>query len=299
MSKELILITGGNGMFAKELCKVLKMSYEVRFLSRKANKPNHYRWDISSGFIDERAFDGVQHIVHLAGASIGEKRWTKSRKQEILDSRVQSAEILLNALKKHRIRLKTFISASAVGYYGTKTTENIYTENSPKGNDFLSDVCQQWEAVADRFNILSDRVLKLRLGVIISKNGGILSKMLPITKIGLGAVLGNGKQYIPWIDIADLVNVTQFLLEEKNASGVFNIVAPEHIRNKNFTHSLATVVGRKIIFPPLPKYLIQCLFGEASVLLLQGSRIRAERLEKLGYDFQFKTLLASLKHNLS
>lgn len=295
MSQEVVLITGGSGMYAQALAEALTPTYQVRFLSRKADKPNHFLWDIDKGYIANNALIGVQHIVHLVGASIGEKRWTKSRKQEILDSRITSAKLLFQSVKQHNIKLKTFVSASAVGYYGSVTSQNIYTENSTLGNDFLSDVCQQWEQAADAFTEVSDRVLKLRLGVILSNRGGILATLLPIFNKGLAQVIGNGKQWIPWIDLDDLVRVTLFLMHHNLTSGIYNVVAPEHITNKKFTHTLAKIVGKRVVLPALPAIILKIILGEASVLMLEGSRVEAQRLEELGFEFQCKTLEQSLR----
>jgi len=209
--KQVVLITGANGMLAKQLAKQLESDYSIRFLTRKKTRSNEYLWDLNNNYIDTNALIGVHCIIHLAGASVTTKRWTKKRKQTIISSRVESANLILKELKKHQISIEAFISASATGYYGTTTTDTIFNETKTKGDDFLSDVCDRWENAAFEFKIngIVNRVVIIRIGIILAKNNGALKKIIQPIKYGLGSGIGSGNQYMPWIHIVDLVRIFQ------------------------------------------------------------------------------------------
>lgn len=285
-------------MLAKSLYSLLHSDYEVRFLTRNPKKVNDYQWDINSGYLDTQSLIGVNHIVHLAGVSIAEKRWTKTQKRKIADSRVKSAELLLKKLKTEHIRLKSFISASAVGFYGTTTTDNIYKENAPCGNDFLSQVCQQWEQAANAFGEVATQVTKLRFGVILSAKGGALPKILNPIRSGLGAVLGSGKQYVPWVAVDDVCRFIKYSIEN-SLSGTYNIVASNGVTHREMMYLIAKHLGKNIYLPNIPAFLIKWIFGEASVLLLEGSRISNEKVKQTGFIFEFESLKTFLEKELS
>ncbi len=296
MTKEIVLITGANGLVAKALADCLSEKYEVRFLTRKKVKNNDFVWDINKGYIDEKALQGVNHIVHLAGAGIADKRWTDKRKKEIFDSRITSTKLLLNTLKNKNIKITSFISASAIGYYGTVSSNAIFDESSPKGDDFLSDVCYEWEQVSKDFSdtcIFQKRII-LRFGIILAKEGGALQKMLEPIKRNVGAVLGKGNQFMPWIHIDDLCDIITFAIGGELEDGVYNTVAPEHVANKDFTRLLASIYHKKIWLPNVPSWVIRLLFGKSSILLLEGTRVSSEKLMKSGYHFKFPTLKSAL-----
>ena len=257
-------------------------------------------WDIKKKFIDPKALIGVDYIIQLAGSSIADKRWSKKRKEDILSSRVDSACLILEKLKKNKITIKTFISASAVGFYGTKTTDNIYTEESPKGNDFLSDVCSQWEKAAHSFrsNNIANSVSILRTGVILAKDEGALKKIIHPIKYGFGSFIGKGTQYMPWIHISDLCGIIKFLLENNKTNGIFNAVAPNHITNKYLTKEIAKQLDRKLILPNIPRFIIQGLFGDMAIILLEGSRVSSDKILQHGFKFEYDNLSKSLNNIL-
>lgn len=294
--KETILITGSTGLIARALVQKLSKNYNLRFLTRSKKRENDYEWDIEKQTIDEKVLEGVNHIIHLAGAGIVDKRWTQKRKKEIMSSRVDSARLLLQILQKKNIKIKSFISASAVGFYGTQTTGTIFTEDSPKGDDFLSEVVCQWEQIADRFTAekVANRVVKLRTGVVLSAKGGVLQKMEKPIKQGFGAVLGSGNQYMPWIHIDDLCNLYEFCLQQEKAQDVFNAVAPQHITNKTFTKTLAKILGRPLFLPNVPSFVLQWVFGSAAVILLEGSRVSSIKLKEVGFRFKYAKLKTAL-----
>ncbi len=295
--KEIILITGAGGSVAKVLAEKLKNEYSVRFLTRTKKNENEFEWNIQNGTIDERAFENVSHIIHLAGANISEKRWSNERKKEILSSRIDSARLILKTLQKKNIQLKSFISASAVGIYGAITSEKIFKEEDEKGNDFLSEVVILWEKAADEFSEKgrAERVVKIRISIVLSAEEGALKKMAVPVKFGVGSPLGTGRQYIPWIHIDDLSLVFGFALKNKNMNGAYNASAPQHTDNENFTKEIAEVLDKPMFIPNIPGFVMKLIFGELSVALLEGSRTSSEKLQNAGYHFKFPNLKDALE----
>lgn len=295
--KEVVLITGANGAVAQVLAKKLDKEYSVRFLTRKKEHENEFEWNIKNETIDEKAFENVSHIIHLAGANIAEKRWTDERKKEIISSRIDSAKLILKTLEKNNIKLKSFISASAVGIYGAITSEKIFSENDEKGNDFLSEVVFLWEKAADEFSDknLAERVVKVRTSIVLSEKEGALKKMAEPIKFGIGSPIGSGKQYMPWIHINDLCSVYEFALKNPEINGAYNASAPEHTTNKNFTKLIAEVLEKPLFMPNIPAFVMKLMFGELSVALLEGSRTSSEKLQNAGFEFEFPNLKETLK----
>lgn len=291
MSK--ILITGGTGLVGSRLTEMLiKRNHEVVILSRNPKNKNEFKWDISKKTIDEKAFENTDYIIHLAGAGIADERWSEKRKQLIIDSRVETANLLYTTIKDKKIKLKGFISASGIGYYGAITTDKIYEETDAVGNDFLGEVCQKWEDAAHQFKELKIPVTILRTGVVLSKTGGALEKM----KTPIISPLGSGKQYLPWIHIDDLCEMYCKAIED-DLTGIFNAVAPEYQTSTTFSKELAKSISRPYVGICVPSFMLKLLFGEMAKILLEGSRISAKKIEKNGYSFRFKTLKEAL-HNL-
>lgn len=298
--KEIVLITGAGGMIARELSKKIEKDYTIRFLTRKKKHENDFEWDIKKGTIDESALDNVSHIIHLAGANISEKRWTQERKKELISSRVDSASLLLNTLRKKNIKLKSFISASGINYYGTVTTDKIYTENDPPGNDFLSEVVVLWERAADGFKEqnLAERVVKIRTAVVLSKEDGALKKMLPTIQYGIGSALGSGKQYMPWIHIQDICSIYEAALKNPAMDGPYNAVSPQHTTNENLTQKIAEVLNKPLFMPNVPAFVLKLIFGELADALLEGSRASSQKIQETGFQFKFPDLKKALENLL-
>ncbi|MEC3877565.1 TIGR01777 family oxidoreductase [Chryseobacterium salviniae] len=298
--KDIILITGAGGLIARELAKRLEKNYTVRFLTRKKKHSNEFEWNIKNKTIDDAAFEGISHIIHLAGANISEKRWTDERKKELISSRVDSADLILKTLQLKKITLKSFISASGINYYGTKTTDTIFTENDGPGNDFLSEVVVLWERAADQFKEqnLAERVVKIRTAVVLSEKDGALKKMLPTIKMGIGSALGNGKQYMPWIHIDDICSIYDFALKNPDIDGAFNAVSPQHTTNENLTKKIAEVLKKPLFMPNVPGFVLKLIFGELADALLEGSRASAEKIQKAGFQFKFTDLKKALENLL-
>lgn len=291
-----ILITGGTGFIGANLIPYLtKIGFEIAVLSRGSQRgklPNvtYYLWDIKKRTIDPEALKNVDYIINLAGANIGAKNWTDERKKILLNSRVVSTNFLYDSVVKFSVKPKCIISSSAVGYYGTFNSDKILTEDAPKGNDFLAEVCHQWEMAAHKFEKLGARTVILRKGVVIGKDGGIVDRMAGIAKFGLNTSVGSGKQFIPWIAMQDLVRLYFFVLEQPSMTGVFNAVSGEHINMNEFAKALSKAMNKPILTPNAPAFAIKMLYGKMSIMLLNGSRVSHEKLKNEGFEFKYRDI---------
>lgn len=297
-----VLITGGSGLIGRYLTSVLlEGGYRVSHLSRKTNqfgKVRVFRWDPEKGILDPLVFEGVDYIVNLAGANIGEKRWTGVRKREIESSRIDSAKLLFRVIKENKIPIKGFISASAVGYYGSITSDRIFTENDQPADDFLGTVCRKWEEAADHFYGIGVRVVKIRTGVVMEKSDSALSKMMIPARFGFLVQTGNGRQYMPWIHISDLCNIYLKAITDKEMNGAYNAVSPQQVTHKVFVKTLSQVIGRPVLPVPVPNIILKAALGEMSDVVLKGSRVSAEKISKSGYTFLYPELAGALKEVL-
>jgi uncharacterized protein len=295
---EKVLISGGTGIIGLPLCKMLiDKGYNIAILSRETKSEKNiktYYWNIDKHEIDKEAVETADYIIHLAGANIGEKRWTKERKQLIIDSRIKSSELIFNKLKEINCRPKAFISASAIGYYGSITSDKIFSESDPPSNDFLGKTCKQWEESADRFNELGVRIVKIRTGVVLTKQSGVLEKLAKPVNFGLGAALGNGKQYIPWIHIEDLCGIYLKAIEDNQMKGPYNAVARDHKTNTDFMRIIAQILKRPYWLPNIPASILKIYYGEMSDIILKGSRVSSDKLITAGYKFQYPNLEKAL-----
>ena len=296
-----ILIAGATGFVGTYLINyLLEKGYSINALSRRSKQVSHYtnlayfQWDIHQQYIETNAFENVDTIINLTGANIGEKRWTKERKSEIISSRIKSIDLLYQYVSENKFSINTFISSSAVGYYGAVTTDEMFKETSENGTDFLATVCKEWENTAMKFNDIGIRTVILRKGVIVGKDGGIVQKLAPLAKLGINVSLGSGKQYLPWIDIRDLVKLYEFILSNSKINGIFNVVSSENITMNEFSKTLLKSYEMRTILPNVPVFIIHLLFGEMSVMLLEGSKISNEKLKKTGFSFEFDTIEKSL-----
>lgn len=295
-----ILIAGGTGFVGQQLIAFLAdKGYTLNVLTRKPSaNPSatirFFQWDIERQYIDPKAFEEVEILINLTGANIGEKRWTKKRKQEIIDSRVQSIALLYRYIAENKGNIKTVISSSAVGYYGAVTTDKTLVETSESGNDFLVSVCRKWEDVALKFTDLGIRTVILRKGVVLGKEGGMTQKLKPLAQWGINVSLGSGKQYLPWIDIRDLMEWYRYIICNPEIHGVYNTVATQHITMNDFSKSLLKSFGKKSFLPNAPAFVIRWLFGEMSVMLLEGSKVSNEKLKNTGFSFAYDTIEQSL-----
>jgi uncharacterized protein (TIGR01777 family) len=298
--KKNVLISGGSGFIGKNLTNLLiGNGYSVSVLSR-SDKQNtadisYYKWDITTHFIEEEAVIKADYILHLAGENIAEKPWTAKRKEEILQSREQSIQLIYDVLKKNNKKLDAFVSASGVGIYGAINGEEICTENTPPENDFLGSTCQKWEAAADTISDLGIRVVKIRTGLVLGKDDGFLKKLTPIFKMRLGSALGSGKQYMPWIHVNDLCAIYLEAIKNSDLIGAYNAAIFDNTTNTVFSKTLAKIYGYSIWLPNVPAFLIKIALGEMAQIILKGRRVSPQKLIKTGFEFQFTTLEEALK----
>ena len=267
-----VLITGGTGLVGTHLSRKLQeMGYEVAILSRTKRNENNlhtYIWDYNKNEIDKDAINTSDYIIHLAGVNLGERRWTSKRKQLIFDSRIKSAELIYNNIDKENNRLIAFITASAIGYYGAITSDKVLSEKEPPADDFLGQICKKWEQVADRFTDIGIRAVKIRTGVVLAKQGGALSKIIIPIKMGIGSVIGDGNQYLPWIHIDDLCSIYFKAIEDTKMIGAYNAVAPEHITNKQFMETIARNMDKSFWFPKIPPAFIKVILSKTSEMIV-------------------------------
>jgi uncharacterized protein (TIGR01777 family) len=297
-----VLITGGTGLVGKYLTAALiEAGYNVAHLSRGVNKSGNirvFRWDPERGLIDCEALDGIDYIIHLAGANIGEKRWTDKRKHEIIRSRVDSVKLLHKTISENGIRLKAFISASAIGIYGAETSAKVYMENDPPANDFLGSVCMQWEAAADLFQNSGIRTVKIRTAIVLEKNDSALSKLMKPANFGFLVKTGNGLQYMPWIHINDLCSIYLKAIEDSEIKGPFNAVAPQHVTHNDFMKTLGRIIKRPVLRVPVPGIILKLILGEMSEVILTGSRVSSDKIINSGFRFRYILLEEALTNVL-
>lgn len=298
MSKT-ILITGGTGLIGTALTEILlKNDYQVSYLGRgriSKKSVKSYIWNINDGFIEDGAVESANIVIHLAGAGVADKRWTNSRKKEILQSRVQSTRLLFSKLASTNNPCETVISSSAIGIYGIDTGSTWVSEESPAGEGFLAEVTKQWEEQIARFDELKLRVVTLRTGLVLSKKGGALPKIASTVKWYAGAVIGSGRQYMSWIHIEDLCRIMLAAIENGSIGGVYNAVAPTPVTNREFTKTLAQVLNKPILMPAVPGFALKIALGEMAGVVLGGNRVSAEKVLSAGYKFKYPELPSALE----
>lgn len=296
--KKNILITGASGLIGTKLIRNLQeKGHFVSVLSRNPGKlkgVKSFNWNVDEQTIDNEALNGVDTIIHLAGAGIADERWTKSRKQLIIDSRVLSTKLLYRAIEETKSPIKTIISASAVGYYGDRADE-ILNENSSKGTGFLADCCQQWEKAVDEGLKFGVRLVKLRIGLVLSKQGGALAKLETPVSLFLGAPLGSGKQWMPWIHVTDLLAIFEKAIENPKLNGTYNACSPIPVTNFEFTKILAKTLFRPVWPIKVPEFILKAVLGEMSDVILISNRTTSQKLIDTGFKFRYAGLDEALK----
>ena len=301
-----VLITGGTGLVGtavKDL--LLQKGYEVVLLTRATmSKAGYAHWDINAGTIDATAIAGADYIIHLAGAGVADKRWSVARKQEILESRTKSSALLVKALAETPNKVKAVISASAIGWYGPDQNNGVnhlaaqgFVETDPSYPDFLGTTCAAWEASIAPVTSpgLQKRLVCLRTGIVLSKQGGALKEFLKPLAVRMAAVLGNGKQMISWIDVRDLAKMFVYAIEHENLSGSYNAVAPSPVSNKTLTKTLASVLyGKFYITTYVPSFVLKIMLGEMSIEVLKSTTVSAQKIQDAGFVFDYPEITKSL-----
>lgn len=299
-----VLITGGSGLLGNAISNILlKNNYEVVWLSREAGTKTmsyaqiikKYKWDVEKQFIDEAAFENVEQIIHLAGAGIADKKWTDAYKNEIINSRIKSSELLFNYITKLNVPIKTFVGASAVGYYGAIQSEKLITEEERPYTDFLAQACIAWE---NSYKPIIDKGIRtpiIRIGVILSTHGGAYKKMIPPFKFNLGSSIGSGKQYLPWIHINDVANIFVHVLQNASLNQTYNAVGSELVTMDTFTSQLAKSIHRLKFLPKVPTFILKLVMGESHLMVTEGLKISNQKIKTTSFKFEFESLNAALK----
>ncbi len=298
MQQQHILITGGNGLIGKHLTQaLLTQGRQVSHLSRNPGSlpgVTTYLWNIEQGHIDERCLDGVDTVVHLAGAGVADKRWTAQRRKEIIGSRTQSIALIYRLMQQRQHQVKSVISASATGYYGNRGDEAL-VESSAPGRDFLANCCIKWEAAVDKGLTLGLRVVKMRTGVVLSAEGGALPKLAAPVKLYAGAPLGSGRQYVPWIHLKDVVDMYLFAIENQALQGVYNMTAPEPVNNRQLTQAVARQLKKPLWLPAVPAFLLRLLLGKMSTVVLSSAHVIPQAIEQADFNFTYRNVGSALK----
>ena len=296
-----VLITGGTGLIGTRLAEMLIDSgYEVALLSREPAKSSHYRgfrWDPRAGTIDDAAIHYADYIVNLAGASVSDGKWTNERKRDIMTSRLGGLALLSRELAKPGHHVRAFISASAIGLYGD-AGDRLVDEETPAAaptHDFLADVSHQWELAAAPVAALGIRTVIARIGIVLSTAGGALPQIARPVKLGAGAVLGNGRQFMSWIHLDDLCRLFVAMLEDETWRGTYNAVAPHPVTNQEFTQVLAQVLHRPLVLPKVPAFGLKLALGEMSDIVLASQNVSNRKVLAQGFQFEFPELRGALE----
>jgi len=303
---ETVLITGGTGMVGKHLTELLVVKgYDVIIVSRKKVVARRHAcisyalWDVENQTIDVEAFKRADYIINLAGAGVAEKRWTKARKQEIVESRTKAGATIVKALETIPNKVKCVVNASAIGWYGPDTKESLqkgFTEDAPADKTFLGETCRLWEESIEPVAKLGIRLVKLRIGIVLSNKGGALVEFAKPLKRKLAAILGTGNQVISWIHVEDLCRMFAYCIENKNIVGSYNAVAPVPVTNKELTLTLAKLVkGKSFISMRVPAFILKIMLEEMSVEVLKSTTVNNHKIKSTGFDFKFPNVEGALK----
>jgi uncharacterized protein (TIGR01777 family) len=288
-----ILITGGSGLVGKQLTSLLESKgYAVAWLSRKPQQRTYFLWDVDKQELDPEALEWADAVVHLAGEGVAEKRWTVDRKKRILESRTQSTQLLYTAIQQAEKKPNTFISASAIGYYGFNTGTNLMEETSLPGDDFLAEVVVAWEKEVKKIEQLPVRCILLRVGIVLDAAGGALGEIL---KPPVAAPLGSGDQWMSWIHIEDLARMFVFALEKTTLQGIYNAVGPHPATNQQLTKEAAAAKGKPYVGIGVPSFALKLVLGEMAAMVLGGNRVSSQKIQKAGFEFEFPELKKALK----
>ena len=298
-----VLITGGTGMVGTSLTQLLlSKGYQVIVLTRQPRVSNVYNltyavWDIDKGYIDPSAIQNADTIVHLAGAGVADKRWSKKRKQEIVDSRVMSGALLLKYLTENSHQVKTLLSASAIGWYGPDTAQSLmngFVETDPVDGAYLGATCKSWEESVKPIEALGIRLVTLRIGIVLNKKGGALAEFIKPAQFGMATIFGNGQQMVSWIHHHDLCKIILFGIETKTTQGVYNAVSPDPISNKDLIIAITKKLRCFYLPIPVPAFVLKIMLGEMSIEILKSAKVSSKKIQGAGFNFDYPTLHSAL-----
>jgi uncharacterized protein (TIGR01777 family) len=292
-----ILITGATGLIGTALQTSLReQKHELLLTSRKDPRDETWvQWDFDAGFTEPEKLEGIDAVVHLAGESISGLRWTDDKKKAIRDSRILGTRNIVDTISNLKQRPRVLVAASAIGFYGDRG-DDVMTETSTAGKTFLAEVCREWESEARRAEDSGIRTVLLRTGLVLSKGGGALGAMLMPFKLGLGGVVGSGKQWMSWISIDDHISVINYALGNENIRGAVNSVSPNPVTNEEFTAAMGEILYRPT-FIPVPEFAVNLAFGEmGDALLLDSTRVIPKRLQEASFEFKYPDLKKALQH---
>lgn len=298
-----VLITGATGLIGQEIVKQchdegIKVHYLTTSKSKLSTEDNYkgFYWNPDNNEIDHNCLKGVSAIINMVGASIS-SRWTDDYKRVILESRTKTAQLLQDTIRANNYEVEYVVSASAIGIYPTSLT-NYYEETfSEVSNSFLGEVVEKWEAAIDGFKRLGSKVAKIRIGLVLAKDGGALPEIVKPIKYGAGAAFGNGEQWQSWIHVHDLAGIFLYALKYK-LEGIYNGVAPNPVSNKELTKMASNVLQRPLLLPNIPKFAMKLVLGEMHILLFESQRVSSQKIESKGYNFTYSNLRPSLENLL-
>ena len=299
-----ILITGGTGLIGKALTKRLTaQGDQVIILTRNLQKQKktgsgvrYAEWDIAKQTIDATAIEQADYIIHLAGANVADGRWTEKRKREIVESRTRSASLLVKSLKDIPNKVKAVVSASGIGWYGPDPqvpNPGPFKETDPSDASYLGETCKQWEESIEPVTDLGKRLVKLRMGIVLSRDGGAYAEFRKPLQFGTAAILGTGKQVVSWIHINDAVGIFLYALSNENMQGVYNAVAPQTVTNKGLVMAMAKAKSGLAIPVKVPELVLKTMLGEMSIEVLKSATVSSRKIEEAGYVFQFPSIEAA------
>jgi uncharacterized protein len=299
---EKVVISGGSGFIGSHLSELLlRQGYEVIHLSRSIREDTrvkHYLWDVEEGKIEEGALQGADYIINLAGSSLADQRWTAANKQKMMQSRTASTALLVRELARLGIKPKAFVSASGINYYGGDSGDALLREQSDAGQDFLGSVCRAWEAEALRAEEQGIRVVLLRIGVVLSPEGGALKQLMLPFRFGGGAALGSGRQWMSWIHIEDLCQLMLKAMKDPAMQGPYNAVAPEPVTNAHFSEALAAAMDKPYFLPAVPAAAMKLALGDKAIMVLGSTRASADKVQGAGFEFAYPKLEPALEQLL-
>ena len=295
-----VLITGATGLIGKEIVKQchaegINVHYLTTSKSKLSNEPNYkgFYWNPKNNEIDPNCFKGVSAIINLVGASIS-KRWTTAYKKEVLESRTKTAKLLQDTIKAHNYTIKHVVSASAIGIYPTSQTHYYDETHGEISNSFLGKVVKQWETAVDGFKVLGSQVSKIRIGLVLAKDGGALPELIKPINLGAGAAMGSGKQWQSWIHVEDLASMFMYALQHQ-LEGIYNGVAPNAVTNEELTKIAAKVLEKPLFLPNVPKFAMKLVLGEMHMLLFESQRVSSNKIENKGFHFKYANLKPALE----